>query len=200
MSDIRSQHIQSRENTEIYNGRIIQPKDNGYRENKHLHFSSHLQRKPRRSKPNCAVTQLHYAKRGIITPEMEYVAIRENQNRDIAQEKRMTPEFVRDEIARGRAIIPANINHVELEPMIIGRNFLTKINANIGNSPVTSSIEEEVEKLIWAIRWGADTVMDLSTGKNIHTTRDYIIRNSPVPIGTVPIYQALEKSMAEQKI
>lgn len=193
LPDIRSPHIQSRENTEIYEGRIIQPKDNGYRENKHLHFSSHLQHKPRRSKSNCAVTQLHYAKRGIITPEMEYVAIRENQNRDIAQEKRITPEFVCDEIAHGRAIIPANINHVELEPMIIGRHFLTKINANIGNSPVTSSIEEEVEKLIWAIRWGADTVMDLSTGKNIHTTRDYIIRNSPVPIGTVPIYQALEK-------
>ncbi|HTM63019.1 MAG TPA: phosphomethylpyrimidine synthase ThiC [Gammaproteobacteria bacterium] len=139
-------------------------------------------------------TQLSYARRGMITPEMEYAAIRENQNRMLASELQITPEFVRSEIARGRAIIPANINHKELEPMVIGRNFLTKVNANIGNSPVTSSIAEEVEKLIWAIRWGADTVMDLSTGKNIHETREYIIRNSPVPIGTVPIYQALEKT------
>lgn len=158
------------------------------------------------------VTQLHYARQGIITPEMEYIAIRENQNLEALQQKKdplleqhngnnfgartpkmITPEFVRDEVASGRAIIPANINHPEIEPMIIGRNFLVKINANIGNSAVSSSIEEEVEKMVWAIRWGADTVMDLSTGKNIHETREWIIRNSPVPIGTVPIYQALEK-------
>ena len=156
------------------------------------------------------VTQMHYARRGVITPEMEYIAIRENLWRAELQEagllaqhagesfgasipSRITPEFVRDEVARGRAIIPANINHLELEPMIIGRNFLVKINANIGNSAVTSSIAEEVEKMTWAIRWGADTVMDLSTGKNIHETREWIIRNCPVPIGTVPIYQALEK-------
>ena len=161
------------------------------------------------------MTQMHYARRGIVTPEMEFVALRENGKRewmaeylaDAAREKRLrrqpdgraasrkliTPEFVRDEVARGRAIIPANINHPEVEPMAIGRNFLVKINANIGNSAVTSSIEEEVEKLVWAIRWGADNVMDLSTGRNIHTTRDWIVRNSPVPIGTVPIYQALEK-------
>lgn len=138
-----------------------------------------------------ASSQLASARRGIITPEMEFAAIRENQNRHSHQQ--ITPEFVRSEIAAGRAIIPANINHKELEPMVIGRKFLTKVNANIGNSPVTSSIDEEVEKLIWAIRWGADTVMDLSTGKKIHETREFIIRNSPVPIGTVPIYQALEK-------
>ncbi|GAB2822791.1 phosphomethylpyrimidine synthase ThiC [Comamonas piscis] len=173
-----------------------------------------LQRQPRRAKSGANVTQMHYARRGIITPEMEYVALRENgrrewiaeYQRDAAREARLagnslgaaipriiTPEFVCDEVARGRAIIPANINHPEIEPMAIGRNFKVKINANIGNSAVTSSIEEEVEKLVWAIRWGADNVMDLSTGKNIHTTRDWIVRNSPVPIGTVPIYQALEK-------
>ncbi len=140
-------------------------------------------RPPRRAKSGSNVTQLHYARKGIITPEMEFIAIRE----------KMKPEFVRDEVASGRAIIPANINHGELEPMIIGRNFLVKINANIGNSAVTSSIDEEVDKMVWAIRWGADTVMDLSTGANIHETREWIIRNSPVPIGTVPIYQALEK-------
>ncbi|MGH8729768.1 MAG: phosphomethylpyrimidine synthase ThiC, partial [Burkholderiales bacterium] len=155
------------------------------------------------------VTQMHYARRGILTPEMEFIAIRENQRRedlsDLVTEqhagqdfgaaipKVVTPEFVRAEVARGRAIIPLNINHPESEPMIIGRNFLTKINANIGTSAVTSGIEEEVEKMIWAIRWGGDTVMDLSTGKHIHETREWIIRNSPVPIGTVPIYQALEK-------
>jgi phosphomethylpyrimidine synthase len=174
-------------------------------------------RRPLCAKPGANVSQMHYAKQGIITPEMEFIAIRENQRREHAREQAggrawgggvaqhpgqpwgaaipavMTPEFVRDEVARGRAIIPANINHPESEPMIIGRNFLVKINANIGNSAVTSSIEEEVEKLIWAIRWGADTVMDLSTGKNIHETREWILRNSPVPIGTVPIYQALEK-------
>ena len=140
-------------------------------------------RKPRRAKPGANVSQMHYARRGDVTPEMEFVALREG----------LDPTFVRDEIARGRAIIPANVNHPEIEPMIIGRNFLVKINANIGNSAITSSIEEEVEKMTWATKWGADTVMDLSTGKNIHETREWILRNSPVPIGTVPIYQALEK-------
>lgn len=168
--------------------------------------------KPKRAADGQNVTQLHYAKKGIITAEMEYVAIRENQRIEQLQSatkgmaeqhkgesfgantpKRISPEFVRDEIAAGRAIIPNNINHPESEPMIIGRNFLVKINANIGNSAVSSSIEEEVEKAVWACRWGADTIMDLSTGKNIHETREWIIRNSPVPIGTVPIYQALEK-------
>jgi phosphomethylpyrimidine synthase len=151
-------------------------------------------RKPRRALPGKNVTQMHYAKQGIVTPEMEYIAIRENLGRDAAGVKSfITPEFVRDEVARGRAIIPSNINHPETEPMIIGRNFLVKINANIGNSAVASSIEEEVAKMAWSTRWGADTVMDLSTGKNIHETREWILRNSPVPIGTVPIYQALEK-------
>ncbi|MBX7245231.1 MAG: phosphomethylpyrimidine synthase ThiC [Candidatus Sumerlaeaceae bacterium] len=165
-------------------------------------------RRPLRAKSGYRVTQMHYAKRGIITPEMEFIAIRENMAAEqmpageaqhpgesfgAAVPRRITPEFVRDEVARGRAIIPSNINHPELEPMIIGRNFLVKINANIGNSAVASSIEEEVEKMTWATRWGADTVMDLSTGKNIHETREWILRNSPVPIGTVPIYQALEK-------
>ena len=165
---------------------------------------------PRRALPGGNVTQMHYARRGIITPEMEFVAIRENQRLETVAEAtlrrqhpgqsfgaslpaRITPEFVREEIARGRAVLPCNINHPELEPMIIGRNFLTKVNANIGNSAVSSGIAEEVEKLVWAIRWGADTVMDLSTGKHIHETREWIVRNSPVPIGTVPIYQALEK-------
>lgn len=164
-------------------------------------------RKVLRAKPGAIVTQMHYARRGIITPEMEYIAIRENMAREILWQRPdqdvrilpsglpefVTPEFVRREIAAGRAILPANINHPEAEPMIIGRNFLVKINANIGNSAVGSSIEQEVEKLVWAIRWGADTVMDLSTGREIHATREWIIRNSPVPIGTVPIYQALEK-------
>ncbi|RMH65126.1 MAG: phosphomethylpyrimidine synthase ThiC [Bacteroidetes bacterium] len=169
---------------------------------------------PRRAKPGRRVTQMHYARRGEITPEMEFVAIRENQRLELLRETEagrrllrqhpgqafgaaipevITPEFVRDEVARGRAIIPCNINHPELEPMIIGRNFLVKINANMGNSAVTSSIAEEVEKLVWAIRWGADTIMDLSTGKHIHETREWMLRNSPVPVGTVPIYQALEK-------
>jgi phosphomethylpyrimidine synthase len=169
-----------------------------------LRFS--LSRKPLVARSGSNVTQLHYARRGIVTPEMEFIAIRENQRAEAGLSfqhpgmsfgasipDRITPEFVRDEVARGRAIIPANVNHPELEPMIIGRNFLVKINANIGNSAVTSTIEEEVEKMVWAIRWGADTVMDLSTGRNIHETREWIIRNSPVPIGTVPIYQALEK-------
>ncbi len=170
--------------------------------------------KPRKAKTNQNVTQMHYAKKGIVTPEMEYIAIRENQKIDELKDEfkdlaafhpgedfganiptsHITPEFVRDEVAKGRAIIPSNINHPESEPMIIGRNFLVKINANIGNSAVTSSIEEEVEKAVWACRWGADTIMDLSTGDNIHETREWIIRNSPVPIGTVPIYQALEKA------
>jgi phosphomethylpyrimidine synthase len=178
---------------------------------------AHL-RRPRRALPGRNVSQMHYARQGIVTPEMEFIAIRENQKRELVREHagklnghtrltqqhpgnawgasiptEITPEFVRDEVARGRAIIPANVNHPELEPMIIGRNFLVKINANIGNSAVASSIEEEVEKMIWATRWGADTVMDLSTGKNIHETREWILRNSPTPIGTVPIYQALEK-------
>ncbi|UCD30443.1 MAG: phosphomethylpyrimidine synthase ThiC [Planctomycetota bacterium] len=166
-------------------------------------------RKPLRAKAGKCVTQMYHARQGIITPEMEYIAIRENQRRDTIDKELgrqhagqawgadipgvITPEFVRDEVARGRAIIPCNINHPELEPMIIGRNFLIKINANIGNSAISSSIEEEVEKMVWATRWGSDTVMDLSTGPNIHETREWIIRNSPVPIGTVPIYQALEK-------
>jgi len=168
-----------------------------------------LHRKPLRAKAGANVSQMHYARKGIITPEMEYIAIRENQRRENMSEllqtqhpgqhfgasipKVITPEFVRDEVARGRAIIPLNINHPEIEPMIIGRNFLVKINANIGNSALGSSISEEVEKMVWGTRWGGDTVMDLSTGKNIHETREWIIRNSPVPIGTVPIYQALEK-------
>jgi phosphomethylpyrimidine synthase len=172
-----------------------------------LRFNLH--RKPRRAKPGMNVTQMHYARKGIITPEMEYIAIRETQRRDALPElvtrqhrgesfgaaipQVITPEFVRDEVARGRAIIPNNINHPESEPMIIGRNFLVKINANIGNSALGSSIQEEVEKMTWSTRWGGDTVMDLSTGKHIHETREWIVRNSPVPIGTVPIYQALEK-------
>ena len=149
---------------------------------------------PYKAKPGHAITQMYYARQGIVTAEMEYVAIRENlQNEQLGIKSHITPEFVRQEIAAGRAIIPANINHPEAEPMIIGRNFLVKINANIGNSPVTSSIAEEVEKAVWAFRWGADTIMDLSTGKNIHETREWIIRNSPVPVGTVPLYQTLEK-------
>ncbi|WP_421919127.1 phosphomethylpyrimidine synthase ThiC [Marinifilum sp.] len=174
----------------------------------HLRFD-HVSTKPLRAKEGKYVSQYYYAKKGMITPEMEYVAIRENQRIDEIKEKysqhkgcpmgaqipetHITPEFVRDEIAKGRAILPANINHPEAEPMIIGRNFLVKINGNIGNSPTTSSIEEEVEKAVWAFRWGADTIMDLSTGENIHETREWIVRNSPVPVGTVPLYQALEK-------
>lgn len=211
LPDIRSAWIDSRE-VEKYTARTVLARDNGYRdiEKTAINESAHLGRQPRRAKPGQAVTQLHYARQGIITPEMEFIAIRENLRRNApvneAQEKRLagnsfgasipkeiTPEFVRDEVARGRAVIPANINHLELEPMIIGRNFLVKINSNIGNSPVLSCIEEEVEKMVVSIRYGADNVMDLSTGKNIHTTRDFIIRNSPVPMGTVPIYQALEK-------
>ncbi|WP_376769491.1 phosphomethylpyrimidine synthase ThiC [Paenibacillus plantarum] len=176
--------IVERGDVDRYEGRTIKPEDNGYAKGEYIaEIFPGLHRHPMRAKKGRNVTQMHYARQGIITSEMEYIAIREN----------VSPEFVREEVARGRAIIPANINHPESEPMIIGRNFLVKINANIGNSAVSSSIEEEVEKMRWATRWGADNIMDLSTGKNIHTTREWIIRNSPVPIGTVPIYQALEK-------
>ena len=209
LPSLRSQWIDERNDTEFLEGptsafgheRKTNPELTKMRFN--------LLRQPRRAKAGKNVSQMYYAKQGIITPEMEYIAIRENQRREgmsallqtqhpghdfgAAIPKIITPEFVRDEVARGRAIIPANINHPETEPMIIGRNFLVKINANIGNSALGSSISEEVEKMVWGTRWGADTVMDLSTGKNIHETREWIIRNSPVPIGTVPIYQALEK-------
>jgi phosphomethylpyrimidine synthase len=237
---LRAKWIRDRGDVEEIEGRAVTPIDDGYLSEKHAASSngknggpprtsafsvqfSALKRKPLRARAGRAVTQLYYARQGIITPEMEFIAIRESgktesgslkseilnlksaiARNDLAHQhdgtafganiqKQITPEFVRDEVARGRAIIPANINHPEIEPMIIGRNFLVKINANIGNSAVASSIEEEVEKMRWATKWGADTVMDLSTGKNIHATREWIIRNSPVPIGTVPIYQALEK-------
>nr|WP_312508603.1 phosphomethylpyrimidine synthase ThiC [Pseudomonas luteola] len=211
LPDVRSRWIDERGDTEILPGlssefgraRLDDPALDALR-------FAHV-RTPRRAKAGHNVSQMHYARKGIITPEMEYIALRENMKLQVAREaglltqqhggqsfgaaipKEITAEFVRDEVARGRAIIPANINHIELEPMIIGRNFLVKINGNIGNSALGSSIEEEVEKLTWGIRWGADTVMDLSTGKHIHETREWILRNSPVPIGTVPIYQALEK-------
>jgi phosphomethylpyrimidine synthase len=238
----RKDWILARKDVEEYEGREVKPQDNGYLTKNHAEYASQretkgrlqpfpgLKRKPLRAKSG-SVTQIAYARQGIVTPEMEYIAIRENLGREQAFQsthqaglannglrsqaqagysnvlnhqhpgesygatipKFITPEFVRDEVARGRAIIPANINHPESEPMIIGRNFLVKINSNIGNSAVASSIEEEVEKMRWSIKWGADTVMDLSTGKNIHETREWILRNSPVPIGTVPIYQALEK-------
>lgn len=208
LAPIRASWIDAREDAERYTGRPVRPEDNGYKEYQKIEVMQfpHTSGQPRRAKAGGNVTQMHYAKKGIVTPEMEYVAIRENEGREEAMEamkggesfgavipKLITPEFVRDEVARGRAIIPANINHTELEPMIIGRNFKVKINGNIGNSAITSSIAEEVEKMVWATRWGADTIMDLSTGKNIHATREWIIRNSTVPIGTVPIYQALEK-------
>ena len=220
LPDVRGAWIASRGDTERYDGRQLAALDDGVKGEENLRIAqlradaAALQRTPRRAKSGSNVTQMHYARRGIVTPEMEYVALRENGKREwmaeyLADQERakrvagnpmgaripqiITPKFVRDQVACGRAIIPANINHPEVEPMAIGRNFKVKINANIGNSAVTSSIEEEVEKLVWAIRWGADNVMDLSTGKNIHTTRDWIVRNSPVPIGTVPIYQALEK-------
>jgi phosphomethylpyrimidine synthase len=243
----RAKWVADRKDVEAYDGREVLPQDNGYLSGKHAEYASKAEknrlvefpglraqrRRPLRASAGHPVTQLWYARQGIITPEMEFIAIRENLGRaEIADMKddivrndlhkqhagsshqsqvtshyspsvfrrfpqripaQITPEFVRDEVAAGRAIIPANINHPELEPMIIGRNFLVKINANIGNSAVASSIEEEVEKMRWATKWGADTVMDLSTGKNIHATREWILRNSPVPIGTVPIYQALEK-------
>ena len=218
---LRDGWIEERGDTETYVGRSVRPEDNGLSGSNGAvreQFPG-ISRKPSRAKAG-SVSQLNYARKGVVTPEMEFIAIRENMKLQAAKEavemsaqaprdnlrfqhpghswgaaipQEITPEFVRSEVARGRAIIPANINHPELEPMIIGRNFLVKINANIGNSAVASSIEEEVEKLRWSIRWGADTVMDLSTGKNIHQTREWILRNSPVPIGTVPIYQALEK-------
>ena len=206
----RIEWVRERGGVEEYDGRPIQPVDNGNVSGKHLARNFANTPRPLRGLTGKPLTQLEWARAGVITKEMIYIAERENLGRkkmlETAQAARddgesfgaslplfVTPEFVRDEVARGRAIIPANINHAELEPMIIGRNFLTKINANIGNSAVTSSVEEEVEKMVWAIRWGADTVMDLSTGRNIHNTREWILRNAPVPIGTVPIYQALEK-------
>jgi phosphomethylpyrimidine synthase len=228
LAALRREWILARGDVEEYEGRTVKPEDNGYltagaeefarvKEKGRLEEFPGLRRAPLRARTGKRVTQMHYARRGIITPEMEFIAIRENLGREVAQDMMqsgdrsslshqhrgesfgasipayVTPEFIRDEVARGRAIIPANINHPESEPMIIGRNFLVKINANIGNSAVASSIDEEVEKMRWATKWGADTVMDLSTGKNIHATREWILRNSPVPIGTVPIYQALEK-------
>jgi phosphomethylpyrimidine synthase len=225
---VRLEWIAERADTETYAGREVQPRDNGYLTAGHAEYASQregsgqlepfpgLKRAVLRAAAGGNVSQMHYARKGIVTPEMEYIATRETLGREIqagqfaqtdlrhqhpgngfgarlSNRTIITPEFVREEVAAGRAIIPANVNHPESEPMIIGRNFRVKINANIGNSAVASSIEEEVEKMTWAIRWGADTVMDLSTGKNIHETREWIIRNSPVPIGTVPIYQALEK-------
>jgi phosphomethylpyrimidine synthase len=208
LPELRRGWIVARGDVDEIEGREIKPEDNGLARGEAgaVPVFDRGRRKVLRAKPGQAVTQFAYAKRGIITPEMEYVAIRENLGREKLAERidagesfgaaipdQVTAEFVRDEIARGRAIIPNNINHPETEPMIIGRNFLVKVNANIGNSIVTSGVAEEVEKMVWATRWGADTVMDLSTGRNIHTIREWIIRNSPVPIGTVPIYQALEK-------
>jgi phosphomethylpyrimidine synthase len=207
---LRMPWIEARGGVETYPGRAVKPEDNGNVGKDHLARTFAADRQPLRGLAGRPFTQLELARAGIVTREMVYIAHRENiGRRRVAEEAEarladgmsfgadlpasVTPEFVRSEVERGRAIIPANINHPESEPMIIGRNFLTKINANIGNSAVTSSVEEEVEKMVWAIRWGADTVMDLSTGRNIHTTREWIIRNAPVPIGTVPIYQALEK-------
>ncbi|MEJ2174899.1 MAG: phosphomethylpyrimidine synthase ThiC [bacterium] len=205
---LRERWIAARADTELLSGPSSAYGRKRLEDPKLAELRFDLKRTPRRAKAGARVTQMHYARRGIVTPEMEYIAIRENQRLDALPEPvlrqhrgesfgaatpaRITPEFVRDEVARGRAIIPANINHPESEPMIIGRNFLVKINCNIGNSAVSSSIGEEVDKMTWAIRWGGDTVMDLSTGKHIHETREWIVRNSPVPIGTVPIYQALE--------
>jgi len=223
---LRLQWILDRADTVEYEGRVVRPEDNGFLSLKHAEKSQGrlrlesfpgLKRRPRKAAGGGAATQLAYARKGVITPEMEFIAVRENLGREQAFEAvgnnrsnlrfqhpgesfgaaipgYITPEFVRDEVARGRAIIPANVNHPESEPMIIGRNFLVKINSNIGNSAISSSIEDEVEKMRWSITWGADTVMDLSTGRNIHETREWILRNSPVPIGTVPIYQALEKA------
>jgi len=207
LKPLRQSWISGRGDVERYIGRDVKPEDNGVTlSSQSTELFPNVNKTPYKAKNNQAVTQFAYARAGIITEEMEYVAIRENMGRkEIAKNSKgghsfgaaipdiITPEFVRDEIARGRAIIPLNINHPEAEPMIIGRNFLVKINANIGNSAVTSSIEEEVDKMVWSTRWGADTIMDLSTGKNIHNTREWILRNSPVPVGTVPIYQALEK-------
>ena len=220
LPDVRAAWIAARADTESIAGRAREARDDGVKPDDAARIdalraeAAALQRMPRRARAGGSVTQMHYARRGIVTPEMEYVALRENGKRDWAEAyaadaerearlagqprgamipRTITPEFVRQEVARGRAIIPANINHPEVEPMAIGRNFKVKVNANIGNSAVSSGIAEEVDKLVWSLRWGADTVMDLSTGTQIHTTRDWIIRNSPVPIGTVPIYQALEK-------
>jgi phosphomethylpyrimidine synthase len=210
LPSLRRDWIVARGDVEEYDARHVKPEDNGLTgpdRAKGVEPFPNVVQRPLRAKPGQNVSQMHYARRGIITPEMEYVAIRENLGRAELKDKLardgqdwgaaipdyVTPEFVRDEVARGRAIIPSNINHPESEPMAIGRNFLVKINANIGNSAVASSVAEEVEKMVWSIRWGADTVMDLSTGRNIHDTREWILRNSPVPIGTVPIYQALEK-------
>jgi phosphomethylpyrimidine synthase len=210
LAPIRSSWLSARGDAFAYEGRAVRPEDNGRAPDNRLVPEFPMRRLPLQGNSGRPVTQLEYARAGIITAEMAYVAARENLGREqslseaserladgesfgAAIPEFITPEFVRSEIALGRAIIPANINHPELEPMIIGRNFLVKINANIGNSAVTSSVEEEIEKMVWAIRWGADTVMDLSTGRNIHNIRDWIIRNAPVPIGTVPIYQALEK-------
>ena len=214
LPQLRREWIMARGDVEEYDAREVKPEDNGQlgpdRSGGVPQFPNVVKR-PLRAKPGANVSQMHYARKGIITPEMEYVAERENLGREMIAKDRdgqswgaaipdfITPEFVRDEVARGRAIIPNNINHPESEPMAIGRNFLVKINANIGNSAVASDVANEVDKMVWSIRWGADTVMDLSTGRNIHDTREWIIRNSPVPIGTVPIYQALEKvgGMAE---
>ena len=204
---LREAWITARGDVASYQGRMVKPEDNGFVSGDRLTPEFPVANRPLRARDGKAVTQLAYARAGIITPEMEFVAIRENLGRKAIREKLLrdgesfgaaipdfvTPEFVREEVARGRAIIPANINHPESEPMIIGRNFLVKINANIGNSAVTSSMAEEVDKMVWAIRWGADTIMDLSTGRNIHNIREWIIRNAPVPVGTVPLYQALEK-------
>ncbi|GAJ92162.1 phosphomethylpyrimidine synthase ThiC [Agrobacterium rhizogenes] len=207
LPDLRRDWVLARGDVEAYQGRHVRPEDNGFASGERLTPEFPTLRQPLRAKDGKAVTQLAYARAGIITPEMEFIAIRENLGRKAQAEAivrdgesfgahipdHVTAEFVRQEVAAGRAIIPANINHPEAEPMIIGRNFLVKINANIGNSAVTSSMAEEVEKMVWAARWGADTVMDLSTGRNIHNIREWIIRNSPLPIGTVPLYQALEK-------
>ncbi len=209
LAAIRNTWIEERGDTELLSGPSSKYGQERLTDESTAHLRFEHIRLPRRAKSGMNVSQMHYARKGIVTPEMEFIAIRENQNLDEMRDlyrnqhpgqsfgasipERITPEFVRDEVARGRAIIPANINHPELEPMIIGRNFLVKINGNLGNSAVTSSIEEEVEKMLWGIRWGGDTIMDLSTGKNIHETREWMLRNSPVPIGTVPIYQALEK-------
>ena len=209
LPNLRRDWILGRGDVESYDGRETRPEDNGLSgpdRSAGVPQFPHVVKRPLRAKAGMNVSQMHYARRGIITPEMEYVATRENIGREMlrghirdgesfgaAIPDFVTPEFVRDEVARGRAIIPSNINHPESEPMAIGRNFLVKINANIGNSAVASDVAQEVDKLVWSIRWGADTVMDLSTGRNIHDTREWIIRNSPVPIGTVPIYQALEK-------
>jgi len=202
---LRQFWIEARGDVENYTGRALKPEDNGLKAGEASGVTPfpHIKTRVWRAK-SAPVSQLAYAKRGIVTPEMEYVALRENEGRTCAGPRDgeafganlpdlVTPEFVRDEIAKGRAVLPANINHPEAEPMIIGRNFLTKLNANIGNSAITSSVAEEVDKMVWAARWGADTVMDLSTGKDIHNIREWILRNSPVPIGTVPMYQALEK-------